>query len=249
MRHPSEEELVLHFYGDAPVEEIRRHLSQCDECAAAFRRIEDFLGKLPEIPVPEPRPGWTDELWRTLDPAPAPAVRVSRRFGGWKQAMAAAACLAVVIAGAFLAGIYWAPDSRIGRSTPDPAAQRMLALVLEEHLARSQRLLLELTHSDDDTAGARRGLQEEARQLVSLNRLYRRAARQSGSPFIEQTLESLERTLLQVAHAPAGLNAGDFHLLLARLDTRDLLLTLQLVRRQLERGGKTPPSGSGQDKS
>jgi hypothetical protein len=249
MNHLSEEELVLHYYGDSEAES-RRHLAQCEECMTEFRTIEAFLRDLPEFEVPEPGPGWTNALWGRIEPELSPTVGLLTRMGNWGRTLAAAACLVLLIAVAFLAGRYWGFENRVDRaSSSTRPTERMLALVLQDHLDRSQILLLELAHYDENPGETVGQLREEARDLLSANRIYRRAAEDSGSDFIEQTLENLERTLLQVANVPPDLPDGDFRLLLTRLDTRDLLMSIQLVRREIT---EKPPSrleDIGRDKS
>lgn len=248
MNHLSEEELVMHYYGDSEAE-TRRHLDQCEACMAAFRKVEAFLRDLPEIEVPEPGQGWTDELWGRIEPNLHPTFGPFTQMRTWGRALAAAACLTLVIAGAFLAGRYWGTENSIERASSNRAGERMLELVLQDHLDRSQILLLELAHYNENPAETVGELREEARNLLSLNRIYRRAAQNSGSDFIEQTLETLERTLLQVANVPPDLPDGDFRLLLTRLDTRDLLVRLQLVRRELTVRTPSRFDDIGQDKS
>ena len=55
--HPTEDELVLHYYGEAP-NEIRSvteaHLAGCSSCAAAWRELTVILGAVTAVPVPEP---------------------------------------------------------------------------------------------------------------------------------------------------------------------------------------------------
>lgn len=248
MNHLNEEELVMHYYGDSTVE-TRRHLDRCEACMAAFREVEAFLQDLPEFKVPERGPGWTGELWGQIEPDLRPAVGFFPRKGNWRRALSVAACLIVLIAVAFLAGRYWGSENPVERAGSTRPGERMLALVLQDHLDRSQILLLELAHYTEDPAETVGELRKEARDLLSLNRIYRRAAQNTGSDFIEQTLETLERTLLQVANVPPNLPDGDFRLLLTRLDTRDLLTSLQLVRRKLTEQPPSRPEDIGRDKS
>jgi len=52
-RHPSEQDLVLHFYGDAPkAVAVERHLAECESCAQDFARLRATLSSI-DYPVPE----------------------------------------------------------------------------------------------------------------------------------------------------------------------------------------------------
>ena len=55
--HPTEDELILHYYGEAP-NEIRwatdTHLADCQSCAATWRELAAVLGAVTAVPVPEP---------------------------------------------------------------------------------------------------------------------------------------------------------------------------------------------------
>ena len=66
MNHLSEEQIVLHYYGDAEeVAEVERHLAACPECRAEFARVQSMLQQIDRLEVPEPaaalkkRPGST----------------------------------------------------------------------------------------------------------------------------------------------------------------------------------------------
>jgi len=47
MEHLSEEQIVLHYYGDAEQEEeVGRHLSECSDCRAEFGRVKALLEQI-----------------------------------------------------------------------------------------------------------------------------------------------------------------------------------------------------------
>ena len=47
MEHLSEEQIVLHYYGDAErEEEVGRHLSECSACRAEFGRVKTLLEQI-----------------------------------------------------------------------------------------------------------------------------------------------------------------------------------------------------------
>src|SRR3954462_6697786 len=58
MNHLSEEQIVLHYYGDAEeAPEIERHLAACSECRAEFARVQSTLKQIEPLEVPEPPAG------------------------------------------------------------------------------------------------------------------------------------------------------------------------------------------------
>ena len=60
MTHLSNEELILHYYGEAedpaPVD---RHLDECQECRAVYGSLERVLNVMEALPVPERSAGTT----------------------------------------------------------------------------------------------------------------------------------------------------------------------------------------------
>jgi len=65
MNHLSEEELILHYYGeegDSP--EAALHLDECAECRALYGSLQRVLNVVDTLPVPEmaPEPGGADGL-------------------------------------------------------------------------------------------------------------------------------------------------------------------------------------------
>ena len=67
--HPTEDELILHYYGEAP-NEIRSateaHLAGCRSCAAEWRELSAVLGAVTAVPVPEPDESFEREVGASL---------------------------------------------------------------------------------------------------------------------------------------------------------------------------------------
>ncbi len=62
MNHLSEEQIVLHYYGDAEeATEVERHLAGCPECRAEFARVQSTLQQIEPLEVPEPSAGYRRE--------------------------------------------------------------------------------------------------------------------------------------------------------------------------------------------
>ena len=64
MKHLSEEQIVLHYYGDAEdVASVTQHMSECATCRGEFERVQDMLRQIEPIKVPEPPAGFEEKTW------------------------------------------------------------------------------------------------------------------------------------------------------------------------------------------
>src|SRR5437588_8715001 len=108
MNHLSEEQIVLHYYGDAGAEaEIERHLAQCAECRGEFSRVQSMLKQIEPLEVPEPAANFEEKTWLSLrDRLPEHGGFFGRLFGT-QQKCALTAAMALLIVVAFLAGRFW----------------------------------------------------------------------------------------------------------------------------------------------
>src|SRR6266511_3579189 len=118
MNHPSEEQLVLHHYGEVPDgDEVAGHLEVCEPCRANYHALQRVLSAVDRTPVPERNESYGAEVWRQLRPqllqeleqkgrhgrmAPLVARIAALRFPRW----AVASGLVVVVLSAFLAGRF-----------------------------------------------------------------------------------------------------------------------------------------------
>ena len=111
MRHLTEEQIVLHYYGDAeddgPEGSIEQHLRDCSECRGEFERVQRLLQQIEPTEVPEPPAFFEEKTWlKVRDRLPARRARV------WQWLVspprwAAAAAVAVLLIAAFIAGRFW----------------------------------------------------------------------------------------------------------------------------------------------
>ena len=108
MNHLSEEQIVLHFYGDAEdAMEVERHLAACPDCRAEFARVRSMLRQIEPLEVPEPAAGFEGKTWLNLrDRLPEKGSFLQRLLQG-QQKWALAGAMAVLLAAAFLAGRFW----------------------------------------------------------------------------------------------------------------------------------------------
>ena len=65
MMHLTDEQLVLHFYGDNDDRKIAEHLEECDACRTGMERIALVLNAV-EMPVPERSEEYGAQVWHNL---------------------------------------------------------------------------------------------------------------------------------------------------------------------------------------
>jgi hypothetical protein len=257
MRALTDDDLVLHYYGESPdADAVERALAASPALAERYRELCSVLDSVPELEVPEVDPAYGERVWRQLAPRIEeqqarkgllarlfdwrPAVPFDRRW-----ALAAAAVLLVVVS--FLAGRFTSAPEASG----PPPGQRILLVTVASHLERSELLLLELANAraaagDGSETGDSLDVSLErllARELSGANRLYRQAADKAGEQRVASVLDDLERLLLEIANAPDQLDAERLAELQARLDEADILFKIRVVGSRLDqRAGPDPDS-------
>jgi hypothetical protein len=248
MSHLTEEELILHYYGEtdrADQPRVDAHLVACEECQAANAQLGRLLHLVETTPMPEARTGFERDVWARLEPQLAPAT------GGWRSWFAApqwalAGGVAALLVVAFVAGRFSGPAPVAPVPTaPTQAAQapispdRILHAAVGDHLDRSQMMLAELVNAGSDQPDIFAGEQSRAADLVSTNRLFRQSAEQSGDAAIADILEDLERVLLEIANAPADVTSGERADLKSRIETEDLLFRVRVIASEMRQRTRT----------
>ena len=242
--HLTEDDLILHFYGETRQPgSVHIHLAGCPTCAAEYEEIASTLTLVSTPPPLERGDLYGLEVWqriRPLLPAPDPWWRLSRMRGN-RPVLAAASLL--LIAAAFATGRYWPREEpvvpAIGQFAdvrPD-ADQRARTAAIADHLERSERVLLDLSNLEGSPVDVS-SQQTWAADLIDANRLYRDAAAQAGDAAIAGVLDDLERTLLDIAHAPAKLTPAELDDVRTRLEGAALLFKVRILSNELrEREG------------
>ena len=240
MKHLTEEQIVLHCYGDAgDDEEINRHLQACVDCRAEFEKVKALLAEIPPTEVPEPPEYLEQKIWLNLHDKLADEPAWRRRFFPSKWAIAGA--MAVLVIAAFLAGRFW-PRAHDVNKAPELAQanpQRVVLVAVGDHLERSQMLLIELLNADSSDHADLPSQQKLARNLLDDNRLYRQSARRFGDPEVAHLLDELERVLAEIANAPSDPTATDLREIRSRIQSQDLLFKIQVVHSNVTRQGET----------
>jgi hypothetical protein len=236
--HLTEDDLVLHYYGELTGAEESRaaaHLAECRECHGHFRRLQRVLAVVDESAVagPELPEHFERTVWARLEPH----LRRDRgRLLSWfvlsPARLAWAAGVILLVGAAFMAGrLTPRPDSApaVASRTADQIRERILLIDLSDHLEQSQMVLVELVSADDQQPVSMSDERARAEQLVAANRLYRQTAMSTGDTVIADLLDDLERVLVDVAASPENLSSQDLGELRQRIESRSLLFKVRVV--------------------
>jgi hypothetical protein len=251
MNHLSEEQIVLHYYGDAEeATEIERHLAACAECRAEFVRVQSMLRQIEPLEVPEPPATFEEKAWLNLrDRLPEKGGFFRRLFklqAGPQQKWAFAGVMALLLAAAFMAGRFWPrPEQQIAHK-PEPAnPQRVVLVAVGDHLERSQMLLVEIMNADAKGRIDFSSEQAEARDLLDSNHLYRVSAQQAGDPQVARLLDQLGRVLAEIANGPSEVSPQDLQQVRHSIQSEGLLFKVRVVGSEVNSRVRRPEPGSG----
>src|SRR5437870_4483169 len=67
MNHLTEEQLVLHYYGEGDSLEAERHIEECEQCRAFYGSLQRVLNVVESDPIPERGAGYEGEVWRRIE--------------------------------------------------------------------------------------------------------------------------------------------------------------------------------------
>lgn len=231
MIHLSDDQLVLHYYGEARGNEVETHLDDCDECRHQYRSLQRVLNAVDTYPVPERDAEYGSRLWQRLE-GQLPKTRRRSSWFSFPSRWAAAAAFSTLLIGAFVAGRMSKTASptelaSVPASSQDSGDSRILLSAVGNHLDRTQMLLVELANSDKDVDMAYQ--QADVRDLIDANRLYRSSASQAGERAVTDVLDELERLLLEVAHLAPSLTPEAAEELRQRIIGQGILLRVRIV--------------------
>ena len=244
MSHRTEDELILHYYGEGSRRaEVERHLDVCAGCSAVYQSLAQTLQLVPVDDVPERDDSYPAEVWQRL------RARLPERESPWWHAWFGWAPVTVVVAAAalvmaaFVAGRMWpqraaAPATAFAPVDPAEAGERVRLAAIGDHLERSERVLLDLVNADDRVDWSAQ--QTWAADLVDSNRLYRDAATRAGDGLVAGVLDDLERSLLEIVHGPAAPTAAELEAARARLDAAALLFKVHVLADELHERETAP---------
>jgi len=240
MKHMTEQELIA--YREGVVEQraaISEHLAACNECREELERIEAVLAALDTLPVPDPGADYGRRVWQQI------ASRLPERPETWWQAWFQPRRLAVIggaaalIIAAFLAGRVTSRGPVVDNTaTNEQVRERILIVAVGEHLGHSERMLVELSNAMPATPGQKQvnisSEQRRAEDLLQENRLYRQTALQEGDTGLADTLDELERVLLDVAHSPDEVTPKQLEAIRQKIEARGILFKVRVVGKELQ---------------
>jgi anti-sigma factor RsiW len=243
--HLSEDELILHYYGEtdrAEAPRIESHLASCTECQSAKEKLVRVMTLVDSASPVEAPLGFERMAWARLEPE-LDANRSGWRTFFWFPQWALGAGVAVLVIAAFAAGRFTGGTTPVSDPVQavatDVEPERVLRAAVGDHLDQTQMMLVELANAEVDGGDVLAGEQVRAADLVAANRLMYRSALQSGDTQIVDILEDLERVLLEVANAPANASSNDLTDLQSRITTEDLLFRLRVIASEMRQRNKT----------
>jgi hypothetical protein len=238
MNHLTEEELIARFYresspyGESSLGNLDAHLPSCHECSARYAELKHDLESVRLAPIPLRTADYGDQVWQALRPSLTPyepQQKAWRNWITWKFAVSAAAFALLAVA-AFIGGRIWERHNnkvtQIAANTQ--TKQRVVLVVLTDHLDRTERLLVALQHTDAADTEENSQLQSEARELLASNRLYRASAGDAGDPALAAALDRLERVLAEVANNPT-LTSADLNRVRNEMNTGGILFEIRVL--------------------
>lgn len=248
MNHVNEEQLVLFYYGETGATAgVEEHLSGCESCRAAYQRLQRVLNSVDSFPVPERGADYEGRVWKAVERQLPRQRSFASPWFPWRP-LAAAASVAAVLVIAFLAGRIFQRPHMGAAGGPDatPAQsqvrERVLLVAVGDHLERSRTILVELSNAGAPAQGRLDISYEQraAEDLLESNRLYRQTAASAGDVVTATLLEDLERVLLEIAHSPSAVSAGQLEDLRKQIEDRGILFKVKVFGSQVEHREAAP---------
>jgi len=247
--HPTEDDLILHFYGDGEAADETRvdaHLNACASCQATWVEFRETMQMIDAAQVPEPGAGFERVVWTRLQPSLAELRPRRANWLAWPRVLAPIAAMAAVVVASVVtlrlvlpAGSHGSTPAGVTHATGatgvlDPKAaalqrERVLLTALNGHFDDAQLVLTELMNAPEGSDADFSLTRQTAGDLVASGRLYRVTAEENGNVRLAAMLDDLETVLTDVAQSPARMNASDLQSLRARITKSDLLFKVQAL--------------------
>jgi hypothetical protein len=242
MNHATEEQLILHYYGEegdpaAPAESlhIEQHLEACGDCRALYASLVRVLNVVDSLPVPDRSEDYGTQVWKRIESR----IPVRSRFA-WLMPTpirwaAVGAAFAGLLVAAFFAGRFYpgsrpgVPHAPITVAKDEQAPERILMVAVGDYLERSQMVLIELANTNAKGPVDISSEQERAGDLVTETRLYRQTAVHTGDTRIASVLDELEPVLMDIAHAPSTISPRELEGLRQRLKAEGILFKIRVL--------------------
>jgi len=237
MNHLSEEQLILHYYGESDDSAtagdtlaIERHLEDCVDCRGVYHSLQRVLNVVDALPVPETGTEYGAQVWQRIEQKLGARRRFRLFDAPWRWVAATASCAALMLI-AFAAGRYYP-----GAKTPVKLAgadkqtgERVLLVAVGDYLERSQMVLVELANANPKGSMDISEEQQRAGDLVTETRLYRQSAEHAGDTRITSVLDELERVLVDIRNAPSQMTNSQLEDLRQRLESEGILFKIRVL--------------------
>jgi hypothetical protein len=250
MNHLTEEQLILHYYGEdfgepAGIETahvgslaIEQHLDDCTECRSMYTSLQRVLNIVDSMPVPERPADYGAQVWQRISDR-LPARRrslLSFLPAPWRLATVGAAMAGLLVT-AFVAGRFSNPSRPVNRPetvakgarTDDQGSERVLRAAVGDYLERSQMVLVELVNADPKRKMDITDEKERADDLVTETRLYRQTATRTGDTRIAALLDELERVLVDIRNSPSEVTPQELDGFRKRLEADGILFKIRVL--------------------
>ena len=247
MHHLTEEQLVALAYAEDETDAVQQHLERCGECATAYAAVCSDLDEVEFAAVPARDELHGKRVWESIaDRLPEYEAPKRRWFpngmpGGLWGGLAVGACAGLLVFG-FVAGRLWErKEGQPAQTVAGNSAQqkqpgvahprdRVVVVVLSDHLDRTERLLMELKHADAGNAETVSPLRDEARTLLAANRICRKNTKQDDDPDLAAALDRLDHLLAALANQPEDLNSAGIARLQEEMNSDRLLFEVRVLR-------------------
>jgi hypothetical protein len=254
VKHLTDEEMIEQSYGESEDRAaVERHLALCGECADNYAELERDLTGVSRMDAPARDAHYGERVWASIAGSLPVYTTEKRRWwaNGWWKGLGYAAACALLVSCAFYAGRQWEqrkqhPIANVVQRNTAPK-QPIVVVVLDDHLDRSERFLVELKHADVDPAAMAAPMRDEARSLLAANRVCRKNVAQKDDPELTTALDHLDRLLAEAANEPGGLNAKSIAKLQDEMNSDGLLFEVRVLRSRIthRRGAGNNSAGTG----
>jgi len=257
MTHLTEEEMIEQAYGEREnTAAVERHLAACAPCAAAFAELKSDLAEVDRIQAPPRDDLYGARVWAAIADS-LPVYRPQPRSwwaaawrNPWLKGLGYAALTALLVSCAFYAGRLFEQKKTqppVAQAAPRPQQpkQPIVVVVLDDHLDRSERFLVELKHAELNSTGMASPMRDEARSLLAANRICRQKADKADDPELKTALDHLDHLLGDAANAPGGLNGEAIARLQNEMNAEGVLFEVRVVRSRIagRSSGTNPEKG------
>lgn len=247
--HLTEDELILHYYGELEAAASARaseHLRECAGCHGSFTTLQRVLAAVDSTLPIEIAEGFERKVWARLQPDLDRGPR--KNWLSWfvlsPARLAWVAGIAMLVAASFFAGRVSQGPLPVPVDNPQKATasnalrERILLSDLGEHLDRSQLMLVDLVSADPADKTDLAAERVRAEELVADNRLYRQTAAANGNAALAAVLDDLEQVLVDVAASPDTVTAADLVSVRKRIEDKGLLLKVRVLSSEVQRRQK-----------